>query len=114
MLRVVEELSRNSIQSVGMTGGVVVIESDIGPPFQSAFDELDGLEAKQLAKAWAASHGVHDAQLTGTPGQPYSVGRTGFSAGDIDPETKTQIQMNDIRAEPYRFRVNINVTRGLA
>jgi hypothetical protein len=90
----------------GRKNGFITLESSCtGPPYQAAFDELNGPGAKEFAIKAANDRGLPGARINGLGESPFPVNRQGkgFDAisQDLPPEH------TDRQVHRYRIRVPV-------
>lgn len=97
-----------------MSHGVVVVECVEPREFNLAIEELSAVAARQLALGYAASRGVADPRINGSPGFPYPVNKDGQSLEQVkDGETGEPLPAKHPKMQPARYRIDIPVTRRL-
>lgn len=116
MLTVITEGHYGTQLEEDRSRGVVVIESDQGLQggnFAAAWHELESQEARHRALGFAASNGVGDARINGSPTAPYPVNGEGVPLDFVRDEHGQPLPLVHPRMQVKRYRVNVPVTRRL-
>lgn len=93
--------------------GVVVIESDIGPPFTGAFDELQSLDAVKMAQQYAAAKGCSPPMVNGNKIGPYAITAEGLSLDQVKDKDGNVLPQSDPRMQPAKFRLDVPMARSI-
>jgi hypothetical protein len=111
MIKVVEQAC---VFQPDMSKGTVVLESDVeGPNFSQAFDELNGMDARSIAQAFAASKGCAPAYLNGNVVGPYPINSQGFPLDMVRSENGQPLPQTHPLMQPARYRLEVPVSRPL-
>lgn len=103
-----------SLFSADMGQGVVVIENDRVSDFGTAIEELGTIEARNMAIRYAASKGMGDPRINGSPQGAYPINSDGQSLDQVrDPATQQSLPAQHPKMQPARYRIDIPVTRRL-
>lgn len=108
-LRIVQEACQ---ANPDRSKGVIVVESDeSGPPFNKAFDELQDLEARQFAQAFASTVGIAPAHINGNTIGPYPVNKDGVPLDMVDQPGKPPLPPQHPAKQPDKYRIDVPVVR---
>lgn len=107
-LHVIEQYSTFSPD---MSRGSVIIESDLGPPFERAFQELDGVAPVYLAQSYAASKGCAPAYINGSRIGPYPVNADGQPLDAVRDKDNHPLPAEHPKMQPARYQLEIPVVR---
>lgn len=98
--------------SPGLDRAEIVIESTYGQgEFPKAFDELNSVDARNLALSYGASRGMGSTRINGNTVGPYPVNGDGVPLDEVrDGEGKALPQTHP-KMQPGRYRLTVPVTR---
>lgn len=110
MLHVVESASKFS-DDYGQ--GAITVESDIREPLSLAIEELQTIEARNLAIRYAASKGVSDPRVNGNTSSAYPVNVEGVPLEEVKDESGLALPAHHPKMQPSRYRVDIPICKRL-
>jgi len=93
--------------------GVVIVECSESRQFAKAIDELASIGTRNLALGYAASCGMADPRINGSPGHPYPINSEGLSLENVKGPNGEELSQQHPRKQPFRYRIDIPVTRRL-
>lgn len=98
--------------SPDISRGVVVVESDAEQgEFSRAFDELNSLDARNMAIGYAAVRGMGSARINGNLIGPYPVNSEGLPLDSVRDEKGQSLPQTHPRMQPARYRLAVPVCR---
>jgi hypothetical protein len=103
---VIYVIPSESAFSPDRTTAKVIVESDEAD-FAKAFHELQDMEAKQFARAYAAKEGVALPAVNGNVHSPYPVNSEGKPLDQVDPA----LPANHPLKQPFRYRIEVPIIR---
>ncbi len=105
MLNVVKETSSFLPD---LSKGTVTIESScVGPPFHAAFEELNGMDAVNLAQRFAAANNMTRAFLNGNKSGPYPVNAAGVPLENVRGPNGEALPATHPDMQPARYRLDV-------
>jgi hypothetical protein len=111
MLHVVEKACQVTADRARAT---VVVESDIVHDFSQAIEELQGVDARNVALGWAAGQGVADPRINGNIDGCYPINAQGLSLDQVrDPKTGQSLPQQHPLMQPARYRADVPITKRL-
>ena len=96
-----------------LSHGVIVVESTEKSAFNLAIDALSTAEARVLALGYAASRGVADPRINGSPSSAYPVNHEGLALEMVKDASGQTLPADHPRMQPACYRIDIPVTRRL-
>lgn len=93
--------------------GKIVVESD-DRDFQKAFFELtEGIDARNLAVAFAARLGMASPRVNGNIQGPYPINRAGIPLEEVRGPDGQGLPQQHEQMQPARYRIDVPVCRPL-